>query len=352
MAVILRRLALGLALIALASGILLVSDSPRLRGQKRLPRAAILQHASTLTLDDGVRGMVAGLEEKGYVNGRTIELHRFNAEGDVSTASSIAQEIVNGRYDVALTSSTPSLQALANANRDGRVTHVFGLVADPYSAGVGLTRGEPLRHPPHLVGLGISLPVPDAIRFSRTLYPALTTIGMAWNPAESNSQAVMAMARPACKELNLTLLEAGADNTSAVAEACESLIARGAECICVGGDVTVSSAIDVVIAAAKKARVPVFTVLPGDPERGTLFDYGSNFFEVGKLTGLLAGDVLHGTDPRTVPIRDAAELAPHAVTINKRVLTGLKDPWRAPDEALQKATIVVDETGVHRKDAR
>jgi hypothetical protein len=32
--------------------------------------------------------------------------------------------------------------------------HVFAAVADPFSAGVGLDRRDPLIHPSHLVGYG------------------------------------------------------------------------------------------------------------------------------------------------------------------------------------------------------
>ena len=55
-----RRLALGLALIVIASAVLLLSD----RGQRtrtsaaHILRIAIVQHASTPVLDEGVRGMV------------------------------------------------------------------------------------------------------------------------------------------------------------------------------------------------------------------------------------------------------------------------------------------------------
>ncbi len=66
-----RRLALGLALIVIASAVLLLSD----RGQRttsaaHVLRIAIVQHASTPVLDEGVRGMIDGLAERGFRDGR------------------------------------------------------------------------------------------------------------------------------------------------------------------------------------------------------------------------------------------------------------------------------------------
>ena len=125
-------------------------------------------------LDDGVRGMIDGLAEKGWRKGDTLYLRPFNAENDGTTANSIAQEIVNGGgYDMVLTSSTPSLQVVATANRAGRVMQVFTLVADPFSAGVGLVRDNPAEHPKKLVGLGIRVPIDEVIRTARKLNPNL-----------------------------------------------------------------------------------------------------------------------------------------------------------------------------------
>src|SRR5262245_27515030 len=141
--------------------------------------------------------MIAGLEADGVRDGQTAVITRYNAEGDAATASAIAREITDGRYKLVLTSSTLSLQAVANANKDGRTIHVFGIVADPYVAGVGLDRDHPLVHPRHLVGYGVLLPVDPVFRLARRMYPALERVGVAWNPADANSRRFTNMARPA-----------------------------------------------------------------------------------------------------------------------------------------------------------
>src|SRR5579859_1227292 len=97
-----KRLTLGLTLILAASGVLLLSEAPQRRGRGEKKRIAIVQHSSTSVLDAAVDGMIAGLAERGWVAPDTIELRRFNAEGDITTANNIAQEIVNGGYDLVL----------------------------------------------------------------------------------------------------------------------------------------------------------------------------------------------------------------------------------------------------------
>ena len=348
-----RRLSLGLFLIALAAAVLLYSDrGRRVQGASRTARVAIVQHASTPVLDTGVRGVTDGLAESGFHDGDNLTLTIYNAHGDLTTGNAIASQVTSAGFDIVVTSSTPSMQAVANANRDGRVTHVFTLVADPFSAGVGLDRNHPLKHPPRMVGYGSFLPVNDAFLLARKALPSLARVGIAWNPAESNSEAFTLKARESCKALGITLLEANIDGSAAISEAIRSLASRGAQALFVGGDNTMMSAIGSVIATSKALRIPVFTIMPGEPDRGTLFDVGLDFHELGRVSGVLVARVLRGEDPATIPIRDVQDEVPRQLVVNARALAGLKEGWQLPDAVRAEATALVDDTGVHTRAVR
>src|SRR6186713_2845576 len=94
---VLKRLWLGLALIALASAILLLAD----RGRRTtdgpvMLRVAILQHANTTVLDDGLRGTLDALAERGFRDGERLTIERFNAQGDMPTGIAIARQLTGG----------------------------------------------------------------------------------------------------------------------------------------------------------------------------------------------------------------------------------------------------------------
>lgn len=342
-AVVLRRSLPTLVLLAGASALLLATD--RAGANRTVPAVAVLQQVSTSLLDDAVTGMIEGLAERGYVDGTTVTIRRYNAEGDLAQANAIAREIAGGPFDLALTSSTPSLQALATANDRGRILHVFSAVADPFSAGVGLDRGDPLVHPRHLVGYGSLAPVDATFRIAQAINPQLAKVGVAHNPSESNSRRFMELTRASCKARGVVLLEAAVENSSGVIEAIQSTLSRGAEAVFVPGDTTVSSVMDSIIATAAKAGVPVFTVVPGAADRGTLFDVGFDFREVGLLAGRLAGDLLRGTDPATVPIGETAQAIPPRLTVNLVAPGYDTGRWRVPDDLLRQAKTVIDSTG-------
>lgn len=338
MAVEWKRLWLGPTLIAAASAVLLLSDlGHRSASDRRVPRIAVLQHASQPMIDEGVRGMLDGLAGRGFVDGQSIQVRRFNAEGDIATANTIAKAMAGDDYDLLLTATTVSLQAVASANAATRKRHVFALVSDPAGAGVGISRDNPLQHPPYMAGFGTLQPVAETFRLARAMLPSLQTVGVVWNPAEANSEANLRLARAVCKELGIALLEATIDSSSAVREAVSSLLSRGIEALWVGGDVMVLTAVDTIIATTRDATIPVFTSMPGNAERGALFDLGANYLEVGRLAGDLAARVLQGTDPATIAIEN---VMPERLIINRAALNGLKQPWAVPASLAARAHFV------------
>ncbi|WP_395715664.1 ABC transporter substrate-binding protein [Prosthecobacter sp.] len=350
----LRRLSLGFILMAAAAAVLLLSDlgsrvstAPKANAG-RVMRVAMLQHASQAILDQGRDGMIAGLKEKGWEQGKNLELKLYNAEGDNAVSQTIAKEMAGGGYDLLMTISTVSLQAVANANKAGGTKHVFALVSDPSIAGVGVSKANPLDHPAHLAGFGTMQPIAEAFKVAREMNPALAKVGVVWNAAEANSEAQVKLARKVCAELGIELMESTVDNSSGVAEAAGALVARGADALWMGGDVTVMTAADSLIATAKKGRIPVFTVIPPNVKKGSLFDLGADYPEVGRLAGNLAGEILSGRSPATVPITN---VMPEMLALNELATQDLKATWKITHAMRQRAQLIMDAKGAEQKRA-
>ncbi len=350
----LRRLLLGIFLIMAAAAVLLLSDlgsrvkTAAASKSGRTMRVALLQHASQTILDQGRAGMIVGLKEKGWEQGKNLELKIYNAEGDNAVSQTIAKEMAGGGYDLLMTISTVSLQAVANANKAGGTPHVFALVSDPSVAGVGVSMTKPLEHPAHLAGFGTMQPIPQAFKIAREMNPTLKKVGVVWNAAEANSEAQVKVARKVCAELGIDLMESTVDNSSGVAEAAGALVARGADALWMGGDVTVMTAADSLISTAKKGRIPVFTVIPPNVKKGSLFDLGADYPEVGRLAGNLAGEILNGRKPADVPITN---VMPEMLAVNLPVTKDLQTPWQISDELRKRANLLIDDAGAEQTKA-
>ena len=333
----LKNIGLSLAIMGILSALLLYEPG---RPDKKEPkvRIATFKFSSRLTLDETERGCIDGLAARGYADGGKLILSRYNSENDLPTANTIASEIVSNRYDMVITISTPSLQVMANANKAGKVTHVFGTVTDPFASGVGLDRNNPSNRPAHLAGMGTFQPVEKAFLIAREMNPALQKVGTVWCRNETCSEACVKIARTVCDSLGIELLEATVDNSNSVLEAAQSLVSRGAEVLWIGGDNTVEIAAAMVIKAALEGGIPVFTNNTDHPPMGALFGLGANYYEVGLQVGNMAADILDGAHPAEIPVNN---VVPEKLLINGTTLQSLGKGWQLTEALKERADSIL-----------
>jgi len=337
---VLKNIRIGILLIFLvATGLLLLDLKSRSTVKHKIPTVAIFKLSSRPLLDNTERGMIDGLKNNGFTDGQNIQVTKYCAENDLPTANTIAQTILNEKYDVVLTISTPILQVMANANQDGKVIQIFGAVTDPFASGVGLSREHPDKRPAWLAGIGTFQPVEDAILIAREMNPDLKLLGVPWCSHEVCSEACVKIARVVADSLGIELLEVTVDNSSSVYEAVQSLVSRGAEAIWVGGDNTVEIAMDMIVKAANDGRIPVFCNNPDMPAKGALFGLGANYYQVGLAAADIASEILRGAKPNTIPVEN---IVPEKLFINTKALDGLKQKWTLTEKLQNKADKIIE----------
>jgi ABC-type uncharacterized transport system substrate-binding protein len=350
MATVLEKIVLGLLLIVGAAAVLLYSDLDSRRVESplrnRVVKVALVQQISIPALDDGVNGALAALKARGYMDGGNMILSRYNAQGDISTANAIAKEVTSSNFDLIFSFSTVSLQTIANANRFATPPrhHVFALVSDPYDVGVGVSSENHMLHPPYMTGVGSLAPVQEAFELAREMLPSLRRVGLVWDPSEANSVVTTKLARQVCASMGITLVEASAENSTAIADATASVMARNVQAVWVSPDLIASHGIELIISKARIARIPVFTSIPGSGTTGTLFDLGANYEAIGRVAGNVAADVLDGRNPASIPVDN---VVPVTLKINKLALKGLREKWTVPADVIARANVIVDESGIH-----
>ncbi len=315
--------------IVLTSVVLIFSCGSKPR--KDLYTIAIFQF-STSPYSVAVDGVVDALKEAGYIDGENCRLQFENAQGDFSTAQSIAQKLVNDKVDLIITSTTPCLQVTAMENKT--IPHVFGTVTDPFRMGIA---ESPEEHQPNLTGIGTFQPVEETIYLINEIMPEIDNIGVIWNSAEACSEACTELMRKVTGELDLILTEVTVTNSSEVLTAAQSLVERKVDLIFVSGDNTVSAAVYAVILAANEGRIPVITNTPSDIEEGALLSLGADYYTVGLETGKMALRVIAGEKTSDMPIQ---KLVPQKLGLNEKVATELGITFT--DEIRQKADRVLE----------
>ncbi|OFY02467.1 MAG: hypothetical protein A2W90_04265 [Bacteroidetes bacterium GWF2_42_66] len=312
--------------LAITAAVLLLLDLENRESEKKKEffQIAIYKIASRMVLDETENGVLDALAERGYVDGKNCAIKKYCAEGDMPTGNMIAQTIVNGNYDIVVSVSTPALQTMANANKEGKVKHVFCAVTDPFISGVGITGSAPDQHPPHLVGIGTFQPVERAFDTAREMYPALKKVGVVWCTSEVCSEACVILARKKCKELGIELVEMSVESSTQILETAMSLTMRGVEALWLGGDNVVEAGIDQLINAAARAKIPLFTNNPYKVYGNVIFGVGAKYYDVGKTAGTMAVDVLEGKSTSEIGTEN---VVPNYITVNPEALKNMEPKW-------------------------
>ena len=124
----LNRLAVGIGLIALFSGILLLSDlghrntdsaaAARAHAQASVPgrivKTAIVYFARDVGTDLCVQGLIDGLKASGFEEGKNLEVRRADAQGEMMNIPAILQNYDSSDVDLIMTITTPCLSAACN----------------------------------------------------------------------------------------------------------------------------------------------------------------------------------------------------------------------------------------------
>ena len=282
-------------------------------------------------LDAEQQGVKDALAEAGFIEGENVTFLEGNAEGDIATLTTIAQQFVDEGVDLIVATSTPALQAAYNVTQDFESPPiVFNAVTSPYAAGIA---AAPDDHPSWVIGIQALGPIADALGLIPAMMPDVDTVGYIYNPAEANSVVNTEIAEPAAADLGLNFEIATISNSSEVQTAAEALVARGVQAFFISTDSTVVSGLEALIKVANDNDIPLFANDPASSERGAAVALGLDYYQDGLDTGALAVGILKGElDIAATPITEqmAGSLA---VNLTAAAEQGLEIPQEYIDQA-------------------
>jgi ABC-type uncharacterized transport system substrate-binding protein len=184
---VLKRVGLGVSLIAIASGVLLMSDLAARRGRPSEPlvrawNVDLIEYNNVVDVDEAEAGVLAGLRESGLVEGRDYRTRIRNAQGDMATMNCLIDAALIEGADLLITFSTPTLQAAVQ--RAPGVPIVFNYIASAVWAGAGRSDDD---HLPNVTGVHLAAAYDEMIALVRECLPGARTLGTLFVPSEVNT---------------------------------------------------------------------------------------------------------------------------------------------------------------------
>ncbi len=294
----------------LVVGILLTSliSLHQLKADKKKDvfRIGISQFITHQSLDATREGFVDELAKQGYVEGKNIEIDLQNSQGEQRNLKTISQQLAESS-DVVLAIATPSAQSLANTTQTTPV--IFSAVTDPVSAKLVESR----EHPGGNV-TGTSDQSSDAIstqiNLIKKVLPKAKTIGILYTQSEPNSVVQKDEAKRLLEEKGFTVVEKTILDSNNVKAAAESLMAE-VDMVFVPTDNIISSTMETVKQVSIKHKVPVFGGSTEMIAVGGLYNYGTNYEELGRQTARMLIRVLKGEKPENIAVELPEKLELH-----------------------------------------
>ena len=294
----------------LVVGILLTSliSLHQLKADKKKDvfRIGISQFITHQSLDATREGFVDELAKQGYVEGKNIEIDLQNAQGEQRNLKTISQQLAESS-DVVLAIATPSAQSLANTTQTTPV--IFSAVTDPVSAKLVESR----EHPGGNV-TGTSDQSSDAIstqiNLIKKVLPKAKTIGILYTQSEPNSVVQKDEAKRLLEEKGFTVVEKTILDSNNVKAAAESLMTE-VDMVFVPTDNIISSTMETVKQVSIKHKVPVFGGSTEMVAVGGLYNYGTNYEELGRQTARMLVRILKGEKPENIAVELPEKLELH-----------------------------------------
>lgn len=276
-----------------------------------LPLVAITKITAHPSLDKIEQGIVDELAAQKM----QVKIQSDNAQGNVVTATQIAQKIAGQNPALVIPITTPSAQAVYNAVRGKNIPVVFAAVSDPVSA--KLVDGTTMKGK-GITGVSDLAPIEQQIDLIQKLQPTLKTIGFIYTPGEANSVAMLEKFKDIAEARGLIIVESASLNTNEVVGATRFLLDK-VDAIYIPNDNSVVSALEGLVRTVNK-KMPIYTSDPDSIERGCLASVALSQYEIGREVGKVAAQVLKGANPSDLAVVIPTQVE---VTINQPLATSL-----------------------------
>jgi putative tryptophan/tyrosine transport system substrate-binding protein len=267
------------------------------RAQQRgtLPVIAYLDGSG---LPHWFEGLQQGLNDLGYVQGRTIAIEPRSAGGQAGRLLDLARELVRLEPKVIVASGTPAASAARNAT--ATIPVVFTFATDPVGAGLVASLARPGGNVTGQSNQGPGL-VGKRLQLLAEMVPGVSHFGVVWTPYVTSNRVDFREMRAAAATLNLTLdsfeVTRPGDFDAAFKQAASRL----------GGVAVLSGPLifthrDLVVAMAARHKVPAIYYDAEYAEAGGLVSYGPSLLELHRSAAVFVDKILKGTRPADLPV--------------------------------------------------
>ena len=273
------------------------------RVQAQQPVMPVVGFLSTRSRDESTihtNAFRRGLEEMGYVEGRSVAVEYRWADGDYGLLPPLVSELLSQPLALMVAAGDPAAQAAKAAGSSVPLVFVAG--QDPVRSGLVASMNRPGK------ATGINFFTGDLggkrLELLCGMAPSANSVGLLLNPrsgSESADQHRRAVA-DAAQALGRELIVQTATTNEEIEGGFAAFVKAGINAVAVQNDPFFDSRRGQIIALSSHHRLPGIFHIREFPADGGLMSYGASLSETYRQVGLYGGKILRGAQPNDLPV--------------------------------------------------
>jgi len=281
---------------AAGAGIAIAALAAEAQQTARLPRIGVLYPWQT---GAGAEVLREGLQELGYVEGRTAVIEWRWWEGKPDRLRDAAAELVRLNPDVIVVGGSEATKALKAATRT--IPIVF--IGPSYPVEEGLVESF-ARPGGNITGITVAQSdhVAKMLQLLLDLVPGLSDVGVIWSPANPGSAFLFRDTEAAARGLKLKVLSAPMASAADVEPALAAIERARPGALVVQPTPVPSANAERIGTLAIQLRIPSITQAKALVERGLLISYGADYRDVERRISGYVDRILKGARPADMPV--------------------------------------------------
>jgi ABC-type uncharacterized transport system substrate-binding protein len=264
---------------------------------KRVYRVGVLwpEASSEAEARPFIRSFIAGLQERGYFEGRNLVLeHRFPAP---ERFAAMIADLISLRPDVLVGVTSSAAVALKTAT--DTVPIVFTSVSDPLATGLVTSLARPGGN---VTGFSATTPVDKELQLLTETIQGLKRVGVLHHSANPGDKPIMSSLDEAARVLGVTLRYVDLRSVSDVEARFLLFVREGLRAILVAPSPLLYAVREPIARLALAARIATVYNYRQGPDVGGLFSYGVDFFDLFRRTAGHVARILAGVRPADLPV--------------------------------------------------
>ena len=246
-----------------------------------------------------IGGLLQGLQELGYVEGKNIAIEWRFAEGRYDLIPELANELVRSKVNVIVVTTPAAIRPLQALKLDTPI--VLGTSIDPVGNGFISSLSRPGGRTTGMASLADEASAKH-LQMMASVVPKLSRVGLLLNSGNPNSKSVLNAIQPSAKRTGVSILPAEIKSAQDMVTAFASLTKDRAGAVIIALDALFNSNLRELGELAVKHRLPSIYGLREYAELGGLMSYGENLRDLYRRSATYVDKILKGANPAEMPV--------------------------------------------------